>query len=358
MEKKTPLYECHVALKATMVPFAGYLMPVQYPQGILFEHRSVREKAGLFDVSHMGELHLLGKDALRNLNTLVSNDFTDLPIGKIRYGVLVRKDGTAVDDLLVYHFNEDDYWIVVNASNTDKDLAYFTNNLSGDVIIQNESEAWGQLALQGPHAEKILAKLTSLIPTAYYLFLPHVEVGGIMTLISRTGYTGEDGFEIYCKAIDTVSLWNLLLKTGAEDGLVPCGLGARDTLRLEAAMPLFGHELNDDTTPLEAGLSMFTKLDKASFIAQEALRIPPLRRRIGLILSDRGIAREHCPILLNGKIIGEVTSGTMSPTLGKAIAMGIINAEYINETEFVIDVRGRLLKAQKTKLPFYKKGEK
>ncbi len=355
MEKKTPLYETHVDLKATMVPFAGYLMPVQYPQGILFEHRSVREKAGLFDVSHMGELFLTGKDALRNLNALVSNDFTDLAIGKIRYGVLVRKDGTAVDDLLVYRLDEEDYWIVVNASNTDKDFEYFTNHLFGGATIHNESDEWGQIALQGPLSEKILRKLTDKIPEAYYSFLPEVALNEMITLISRTGYTGEDGFEIYCKASDTVRLWNLLLKVGEEDGLVPCGLGARDTLRLEASMPLYGHELNDETTPLEAGLKMFTKLDKKEFIAQEALSNPVLKRRIGLTLIDRGIAREHCPILFNGEVVGEVSSGTMSPTLGQAIAMGYIRADLFNETEFVIDVRGRLLKAQRTKMPFYKK---
>jgi len=355
MEKKTPLYDTHVDLGAVMVPFAGYLMPVNYPSGILFEHKSVREKAGLFDVSHMGELFLSGKDALRNLNTLVSNDFTSLEIGKIRYGVLVRKDGTAVDDLLVYRLDEDDYWIVVNASNTDKDFEYFTNNLSGGATIHNESDEWGQLALQGPLAEQILRKLTDQIPTDYYSYVPGIRIQEMEVLISRTGYTGEDGFEIYCNAQDTVRLWNLLLRTGAADGLVPCGLGARDTLRLEAGMPLYGHELNDKTTPIEAGLKMFTKLDKDNFIAQEALSLPPEKRRIALVLSDRGIAREHCPILYNGVVVGEVTSGTMSPTLGKAIAMGYVKAQWFNETEFTIDVRGRMLKAQKTKLPFIKK---
>jgi len=355
MEQKTPLYETHIDLGATMVPFAGFLMPVQYPQGILFEHRSVREKAGLFDVSHMGELYLSGKDALRNLNYLISNDFTDLAIGKIRYGVLVRKDGTSVDDLLVYRLDSDDYWIVVNASNTAKDFEYFTNHLSGGATIHNESDEWGQLALQGPLSEAILSKLTTQIPEAYYSFIPNVDLHGIPCLISRTGYTGEDGFEIYCKAAETTRLWNLLLSTGEAEGCVPCGLGARDTLRLEAGMPLYGHELNDTTTPLEANLKLFTKIEKTDFIAKEALSTPPLKRRIALILSDRGIAREHCPILFNGQVIGEVTSGTMSPTCGQAIAMGSIKAEYFNESEFVIDVRGRLLKAQKTKLPFIKK---
>lgn len=355
MDKKTPLYETHVELGATMVPFAGFIMPVQYPKGILFEHRSVREKAGLFDVSHMGELHLTGKDALANLNYLVSNDFTDLPLGKIRYGILVRKDGTAVDDLLVYHLDTDDYWIVVNASNIDKDYAYFTQNLYGGAVIHNESDDWGQVALQGPLSEKILRKLTGQLPEAYYSFMPYVLVSGIECLVSRTGYTGEDGFELYCAFDKVVHLWNLLLKAGEEDGLVPCGLGARDTLRLEAAMPLYGHELNDQTTPIEAGLKMFTKLEKEHFIAKEALMTPPAKRRIGLTLTDRGIAREHCPVLFNNEVVGEVSSGTMSPTLGCAIAMAYVKPALINETEFTIDVRGRVLKATKTKMPFIKK---
>lgn len=355
MDKKTPLYDTHVQSGATIVPFAGYLMPVQYPTGILAEHKAVREKAGLFDVSHMGELHLKGKDALANLNYLVSNDFTDLQSGKIRYGVLVREDGSAVDDLLVYKLEDDDYWIVVNASNTDKDFDYFRQHLYGGAVIHNESDDWGQIALQGPLSEAILRKLTDQIPEAYYSFKSGVMVKDVECLISRTGYTGEDGFELYCPADKTVHLWNLLLNAGETEGLIPCGLGARDTLRLEAAMPLYGHELNDETTPIEAGLKMFTKLEKEHFIAKQILSQAPKKRRIGLTLIDRGIAREHCPVYFKDELVGEVSSGTMSPTLGKAIAMAYVRPDLINETEFVIDVRGRMLKAEKTKLPFHKK---
>ena len=355
MDKHTPLFATHEALGATMVPFGGYIMPIQYPKGILTEHKAVREKAGLFDVSHMGELTLSGNDALANLNRLISNDFTDLEIGKIRYGILVREDGSAVDDLLVYKRDAMDYLIVVNASNTDKDDAYFKAHLTGDIRYANVSDTYGQIALQGPLAEFILKLLTDQIPQAYYSFIDHVDLSGISTLISRTGYTGEDGFELYCAAEDTVALWDLLMRTGAPYGLEPCGLGARDTLRLEAGMPLYGHELDDSTTPIEAGLKFFTKLDKADFIAQVALSGAPKKRRIGLRLIDRGIAREGSEVYFNGLLVGRVTSGTMSPTLGVAIAMAYVSPEVLSETNFDVDVRGRTLKAEKVKLPFYKK---
>ena len=355
MDKHTPLFAEHEALGATLVPFGGFIMPIQYPKGILTEHKAVREKAGLFDVSHMGELTLSGPDALANLNRLISNDFTDLEIGKVRYGILVRVDGTAVDDLLVYKRDHQDYLIVVNASNTDKDDAYFKAQLKGHFSYANVSNDYGQIALQGPIAEFILRLLTDRIPEAYYSFIDHVDLDGIPTLISRTGYTGEDGFELYCAADQTVTLWKRLLETGAPYGLEPCGLGARDTLRLEAGMPLYGHELNDETTPIEAGLKFFTKLDKPDFIATEALSQAPKKRRIGLRLIDRGIAREGSEVLFNGQGVGKVTSGTMSPTLGVAIAMAYVSPDVFGETRFEIDVRGRRLQAEKVKLPFYKK---
>lgn len=355
MDKKTPLYATHEALGATMVPFGGFIMPIHYAKGILTEHKAVREKAGLFDVSHMGELTLSGPDALANLNRLISNDFTDLEIGKIRYGILVRADGTAVDDLLVYKRNVDDYLIVVNASNIDKDDAYFRDHLKGQFTYANVSADYGQIALQGPLSEFILRRLTDSIPQAYYSFIDTVDLNGIPTLISRTGYTGEDGFELYCAAEHTVKLWDAVMSAGSAYGLEPCGLGARDTLRLEAAMPLYGHELDDTTTPIEAGLKFFTKLDKPEFIAQAALSLPPSKRRIGLRLIDRGIAREGNDIYVNGNRVGRITSGTLSPTLGVAIAMGYVDPEVVNETAFDIDVRGRHLKAEKVKLPFYKK---
>ena len=356
MEKKTPLYDMHVAANGNIVPFAGFLMPVNYPDGILFEHRLVRSQAGLFDVSHMGELVLEGPDALSNLQYLVTNDFRNLEIGFVRYGVLVKEDGTTVDDLLVYRMEENKYFICVNASNIDKDEAWIRSHLFGDVTLKNFSDVIGEVALQGPLAQSILEKVCMDIPAGYYTFMDFVTVAGIRNcMVSRTGYTGEDGFEIYCDAKQTPKLWQALLDAGKDEGLQPCGLGCRDTLRLEAAMPLYGHELSEAITPLEAGLKSFVKLDKDRFIAKEALSVAPTRRRIGLELIDRGIAREHTTVYVEGKEVGFVTSGTMSPTLGKAIAMAIVDVDAINAPEFTLDVRGKQLRAKRVLMPFYKR---
>ena len=355
MEKTTPLTAWHQAHGATMVPFGGFLMPVQYAQGILHEHRTVRERVGLFDVSHMGELILEGPDALSNLNFWCTNRYDDLAIGAIRYGVLVRADGTSVDDLLVYRLAELRYLLVVNASNTEKDVAYLQTVLFGNVKMENVSDAWGEIALQGPNSCAVLEKLGLDVDLPYYHFRDKVLVGDRSVLLSRTGYTGEDGFELYCAASDTVALWELLLQAGADLGCEPCGLGARDTLRLEAAMPLFGHELNNDVTPLEAGLSVFVKLDKPKFIAQAALSDPPKRRRIGLVLKDRGIAREGYAVYAGERLVGRITSGTMSPSLNQAIAMALVEVDVAKELAFSVDVRGRRLNAERVKLPFYKR---
>jgi len=355
MEKKTPLYDLHVELKGNIVPFAGYLLPVNYPDGILFEHRLVRNKAGLFDVSHMGELILEGPDALANLQYLVTNDYRNLEIGSVRYGVLVKEDGTTVDDLLVYKMQDQKYFIVVNASNTDKDDAWIRDHLFGDVTLKNVSDSIGEIALQGPLAKEILAKICVDLPEKYYTFKDHVDVAGIQCLVSSTGYTGEAGYELYCKAEETQKLFKAVLEAGKEEGLQACGLGCRDTLRMEAAMPLYGHELSDEITPVESSLKSFVKLDKEKFIAQEALSQAPKRKRIGLELIDRGIAREHTPVLVDGKEVGFVTSGTMSPTLGKAIAMAIVDIDSVDAPIFQLDVRGRILAAKRTPLPFYKR---
>jgi len=355
MEKKTPLYDMHVALKGNIVPFAGYLLPVNYPDGILHEHRLVRTKAGLFDVSHMGELILEGKDALANLQHLITNDYRSLEIGFVRYGILVKEDGTTVDDLLVYRMGENKYLIVVNASNIEKDENWFKAHLFGDASLTNISEEVGQVALQGPMAKEVLSKICNDLPETYYSFKDNVNVAGISCLVSATGYTGEAGYEIYCDAKDTEVLFSAILDAGKDEGVQACGLGCRDTLRLEAAMPLYGHELSEEITPLEAGLKMFVKLEKEDFIAKEALSHAPKRRRIGLELIDRGIAREHTPVYVEGKEVGFVTSGTMSPTLGKAIAMAIVDVEVIDAAEFKLDVRGRILTAKRILLPFYKR---
>lgn len=355
MEKTTPLTQWHQTHHGNMVVFGGYWMPVHYDKGIMHEHRLVRQHCGLFDVSHMGELILQGDDALANLNYWCSNDYTSLEIGAIRYGILMRQDGTAVDDLLVYRLQDKRYLLVVNASNKDKDYAYIKTVLFGDSKLEDVSDSYGLIALQGPSSLSVMRSVCEDCDVPYYQFKTKVSVAGIEVLLSRTGYTGEDGFELYCDAKDTLALWELLLKAGEPYQLEPCGLGARDTLRLEAAMPLYGHELDDQTSPLEASLGMFVKKDKANFIAQEAMSLTPKRKRIGLRMVDRGIAREHCDVFFNDQKIGTVSSGTMSPSLNQAIAMALVDAEFAKQDEFSVDVRGRRLKAERVKLPFYKR---
>lgn len=359
MEKKTPLYAKHEEYQGKIVPFGGFLLPIQYSKGIIYEHKAVREKVGLFDVSHMGEFILEGNDALANLNYLLSNDFTDLASGMVRYGILCYENGGVVDDLLVYKLKDNRYLLVVNASNTEKDYEWIKGHLSGEVNFQDISERVAQVALQGPLSEQVLKKLTNELPETYYSFIVS-DIEGMECLISRTGYTGEDGFEIYASCEVITKIWERLMEEGKDEQIEPAGLGCRDTLRLEAGMPLYGHEMSREITPLMAGLKMFVKLDK-EFIGKEALLPPPLQRRMGLQLIDKGIAREGCKVYLNDQEVGIITSGTMSPTLNKAVAMALVNVNAIaDQNEYLVEVRGRFLKAERIKMPFYKrnKGEK
>ncbi len=355
MDKKTALYNKHIAAGGKMVPFARYLLPVQYQNGIIFEHTSVRNNAGIFDVSHMGEIVLTGRDALANVNNLMTNDFTDMQDGQIRYSPMCYENGGTVDDLLVYKCEGEKYFIVVNAANKDKDADWMRQNLFGDVKLEDCSADISQVALQGPKSFEILGKLADkqYIPEHYYSFVENAFIREIPCIISKTGYTGEDGYEIYCENRFAENLWELLLHAGEETGLIPCGLGARDTLRLEAGMPLYGHELSAEISPKEAGLSYFIKMGKPSFVGKEALAGERTRKRIALKLVDRGVAREGSEVFLDGKKVGFVTSGTFSPTLGYAIAMALITASTEGGT-FEIDVRGKKLKAEAVKLPFYK----
>lgn len=357
MELKTPLYETHLKFKGKIVSFAGYLMPVQYEHGILAEHKAVREACGLFDVSHMGEILCIGEDALFNLNNLLTNDFTDMAVGSCRYSPMCNEQGGVVDDLIVYKLDEHAYFIVVNASNKDKDYTWFKAHQQGNVEFKDLSDSIAQLALQGPKAYAILSRLCNDLPEKYYTFKRCVDVGGIEALISRTGYTGEDGFEIYLSNDDAEKLWTMLMEEGADDGLIPCGLGARDTLRLEAAMPLYSHEMNDEISPLEANLKFAVKLNKHQFIGKEALLNQTVKRtRVGLKVLGRGIVREAMPIYVNDVQVGVTTSGTMSPTLNYAIAMALIDKEYQEVGTCVeVEVRGRRVLAEVVRLPFYKK---
>ena len=256
MELKTPLYEAHVKAGGKIVPFGGYLLPVQYKEGVIKEHMAVRTQAGLFDVSHMGEILCQGKDALANLQMMLTNNFDNLTDGQARYSPMCNEQGGTVDDLIVYKKGEEDYFIVVNAANKDKDYQWMLDHQFGEVTFTDVSDQYAQLALQGPKAMEILRKIApeENIPKKYYHAVFDTEAAGIPCIISKTGYTGEDGVEIYLDSARAQEMWDALLEAGKEEGLIPCGLGARDTLRMEAAMPLYGHEMDEQVTPLEAGL--------------------------------------------------------------------------------------------------------
>ncbi len=355
MEKKTPLYDCHLAADAKIVEFAGFLMPIQYPAGIIAEHMAVRSQCGIFDVSHMGEVVFKGADALANINRLFTNDYTNLEIGRVRYGLMCNEEGGALDDLLVYKLAEDEYLAVVNAANIDKDVSWLEQHLFGEVQFENLSDRVAQISLQGPASEDVISLLTKTWPSKYYSFINHLDLGGIDALVSATGYTGEKGYEIYLSNDDAPQMWKMLLQAGEPFGLLPCGLGARDTLRLEASMPLYGHELNETITPLEAGLGFAVKLEK-DFIGSAALMAKPQRSRIGLKALGRGIIREHQDIFFSDKLIGSTTSGTHCPYLEGAYAMALVDAGIVEPGDIVeADVRGRRIEAQVVAMPFYQR---
>lgn len=363
MELKTPLYDAHVKAGGKIVPFAGYLLPVQYGTGVITEHMAVREKAGLFDVSHMGEVLCQGKDALANLQKLLTNDFTNMVDGQARYSPMCNENGGTVDDLIVYKREDNDYFIVVNAANKDKDYQWMLDHQFGEVTFTDASSEYGQIALQGPKAMEILKKLTAEenIPKKYYHAVFDTEVAGIPCIISKTGYTGEDGVELYLASENAEKMWDALLEAGKDEGLIPCGLGARDTLRMEAAMPLYGHEMDDEISPLETGLKFAVKMGKEEdFIGKKAMeeRGEPKITRIGLKVTGRGIIREHQDIYVGEKKIGHTTSGTHCPFLGYPIAMALVDAgsvEIGNKVE--VDVRGRKVEAEVIALPFYKRAK-
>lgn len=360
MELKTPLYDCHLELRGKMVAFGGYLLPVQYETGVIKEHLAVRTKAGIFDVSHMGEIRIHGKDALTNVQNLGTNDFSKMKDGQIKYSLMCNETGGVVDDLLVYRMGEEDYFIVVNAANHHKDVKWMKKHLTGEAVLTDLSDEIAQVALQGPLSYGILRKIAKEedIPGKYYTFVNKVFVAGIECLISKTGYTGEEGYEIYCSPSHVSHLWNALLENGKELGLLPAGLGARDTLRLEASMPLYGHELSEEISPLEAGLDFAVKMGKPNFIGKKGIeeRGAIKKKRVGLKMLGRGIAREECFIYREGEMIGVTTSGTHCPYLNHAYAMGILNISYIEPgMEVEIEVRGRIIKAEVVPLPFYKK---
>lgn len=359
MEKKTPLYECHVQAEGKIVPFAGYLLPVQYKTGVITEHMAVRKAAGLFDVSHMGEVIIEGRDALTNVQRLVTNDCSSMKDGQVKYSPMCNEEGGVVDDLLIYRINQEKFLFIINAANRTKDIEWMKRHLSGDVKLLDISDEISMIALQGPKSQSILTRLVKEedLPAKYYSFRENVNVSGITCMISKTGYTGEEGYELCCKNEDAVKVWELLLSCGRDDGLIPCGLGSRDTLRLEAGMPLYGHEMNENISPLEAGLGFAVKMNKSDFIGKQGLieRGEPTKSRVGLKITGRGIARENCPVFYNDREIGRTTSGTHSPYLGYPIAMALIDKDFIKVgANLQVEVRGKRISAEIVSLPFYK----
>ena len=356
--KRTPLYGAHRRAGARMVEFAGWEMPVQY-RGVIEEHTAVRRQAGLFDVSHMGEVELRGRGALALCQRITANDCSAMKIGQAQYNLLLNSDGGVVDDVIVYRLDSERFLVCVNASNTEKDFAWFREHASGDVEVENVSAHYAQLAIQGPSAESILQQLTTIALGELNSFhFAQDQVGGVRSLISRTGYTGESGFELYCDSAEAEKLWDRLLDAGSSSGLVPAGLGARDTLRLEKAYPLYGHELDETITPWEAGLSWVIKFTKGSFIGCEVLLRQKhegvKRRLVGLELIGPGIARSDYSLFKDGQPIGKVTSGTKSPTLGRSIALGyVISAEAHNDNIVEVQIRNNKVRAKIVPLPFY-----
>ncbi|MBS1795999.1 MAG: glycine cleavage system aminomethyltransferase GcvT [Acidobacteria bacterium] len=360
--KKTPLNEVHRALHGKMVDFGGWDMPVQYAAGVIAEHLATREKAGLFDVSHMGEIWVEGPDAIAFVNRLTTNDVTKLVDGQAHYSALTNLEGGVVDDLLVHRFGPEKLLLVVNASTTDKDWAWITSQKRDeDVALTNASADYCQIAIQGPKALEIAQKFTDVDLSAikYYHFTAGM-FDGTDSIIARTGYTGEDGFEVYAAKSEAVRLWNDLMEAGAEYGMLPCGLAARNTLRLEAAMSLYGHELSDTISPLEANLGWICKLNKGDFNGREPmakLKEEGLKRRlVGFEMVDKGIARDEMDVYAGDEKIGVVTSGSPAPYLKKNIGLAFVKTEFAKTgQEITIDVRGRRLAAQVVPTPFYKR---
>jgi aminomethyltransferase len=362
--KKTPLFSAHQRLGAKLIDFGGWLMPVNYPAGIIEEHKATRSAIGVFDVCHMGEIHFRGPGATLAVQRMVTNDAVALRDGRAMYAVACHENGGIVDDLIVYRIAADHLLIVVNASNIEKDYRHFVENAGTLCQIGDESDATGLIAFQGPKAAAALAGLTDANLAALPSFSLHTgcKVAGLPVSIARTGYTGEDGFEIFCASADAEPLWNALVETAAKAGGSPVGLGARDTLRLEARLSLYGNDLDDTTSPLEAGLGWVVKLDKGDFIGKQALQEQHeaglARKLVGFEMRERGIARHGYTVseVGSGARLGIVTSGTVGPTVGKNIGMAYLPPSHVQPgTRIVIDCRGKPAQAEVTKGPFYRR---
>jgi aminomethyltransferase len=360
--QRTPLYDAHLRLGARMVDFAGFEMPIQY-DSILEEHAAVRKAAGLFDVSHMGQIHLRGSGAIASGEQLVSCPVASLGVGRVRYGLLCNDAGGVVDDVTLYRLSENELLFCVNASNIEKDHRWICEHVHSDTEVENRSAETGLLALQGPLSAEILAAVSAdpKVQEIKRFRFAHHNVAGVPSLISRTGYTGSDGFEIYLPGSRTEEVFEALLDAGRAGGLQPAGLGARDTLRLEAALPLYGHELDDTTSPLEAGLDRFVKRAEAGFVGAEAIEARaasvPSRQLVGFEVTGRGVARAGYALSHNGAPAGHVTSGAPSPTCGVPIGLGYVRPEAADIGNLLeVDIRGRAIEARVVKTPFVERG--
>ncbi|MCC6935027.1 MAG: glycine cleavage system aminomethyltransferase GcvT [Thermomicrobiales bacterium] len=365
--KRTALAEKHEQLGARMVDFAGWYMPVQY-SGIIEEHKAVRTAAGLFDLGHMGQVEVTGNDALAFLNYIGSNDISGLEPGAAIYSLMLNPNGGVIDDIIIYrHPSGVGYFVVINASNTDKDVAWLQEQAAKrddlDVNVNHISESTGMIAIQGPNAAEIVSELSSVdLSDMAHFSMRETRIAGVECLAGRTGYTGEDGWEFYFPVDQSATVWDALMAAGQDHGLKPIGLGARDTLRLEARMPLYGNEMDDETNPYDAGLGWAVKLDRDDFIGRDALVAARekgiTRRTVGFKMVERGgVPRTHYEIQVDGKPVGHVTSGTASPTLGENIGLAIIDKEYAGAGKPLdIMIRGKAVKAEQVKMPFYKRG--
>ncbi len=358
-EKKTPLYDRHIDLGGNVVNFGGFLLPTQY-SGINQEHNAVRSKAGIFDVSHMGEFIISGSDAEKFLQKITVNDVSSLSKGQAQYSAMCFKNGGIVDDLLIYK-KENVFMLVVNAANLENDLEWLKSHQEGDVKIEDISDKIGLIALQGPRSRAILQTLTdTTLSNIQFYHFAEGRVSGKEAMIARTGYTGELGFEIYSSANEIGEIWDAIMDAGIDKGLEHAGLGCRDTLRMEMKFALYGNDIDETTNPIEAGLGWITKLGKADFIGKDALleaKANVTRRLVCLEMTERAIPRNGCPILMNDEIVGTITSGTMSPSLEKGIGIGYVNVPFHKSgTELIVDIRGKMKSAIVVKPPFYKNG--
>lgn len=359
--KRLALTHVHESLGAKMVNFGGYLMPVQYEKGIIHEHKLVRSSVGVFDVSHMGEVTVSGEGALEFMQKVTVNDVAELKINQAQYSAMCYENGGIVDDLLVYRIAENDFFLVINAGNRDKDIAWMKSHLTSNVKFEDVGNEYSLFAIQGRNAEKVVQKLTEFYPSKikYYYFTVD-KIGGVEAIISRTGYTGEDGFEIYLPTEKSEEIWKKIFQAGEEFGIEPIGLGARDSLRMEMKMALYGNDIDETTNPIEATLGWITKVNKGDFIGKEAIvkmkAEKPSRKLVGFVVNSKRIARQHTKIFANGEEIGEVTSGNFSPSTEQNIGLGYVKSEFANiGTELDVLIGSKFFPIVVVKPPFYKR---